>query len=85
MQEQKTHATIERNPFESGDYEEWKVTISHKTILDDDLNKKVVVTAIDKTGEKPIRTTRIESRHADALNAQVENRRTYYYLKSDKN
>jgi hypothetical protein len=61
-------------------YELWNVDVKYKSYQDEDF--RVHRTAeFTKKGDKPVRVTHIEQRHAETLNAQSENSKQRLYLK----
>jgi hypothetical protein len=69
------------------DYELWPVTVTYKKVMDENLNPVTVVDEIKKKGSEPLRTTRIEPRHAATLNEPVNdpsNPNKQYYFEKGK-
>jgi hypothetical protein len=67
------------------DYELWAVDVTYKKEFDENMNVIQVVDEIKKKGYGPLRTTRIEPRHAATLNEPVNDpsnpNKQYYFLK----
>lgn len=61
-------------------YECWKAKPVYKfSISEETGEKEKKLEKVEKIGEKPISTHSMEERHADILNAQVDNSGVYYF------
>lgn len=69
-------------PGISQEFECWNVDIKVTKPIDPETGEHERKVTITKKGTDPARVTIIDQKHADVLNAQVENTKQYFYPKS---
>jgi hypothetical protein len=73
---------VELDPNRTQPFELWDISVDFKKEQNPETFEVETIPVITKKGDKPVRITHIEQRHADILNSQAQNSKQYYYPKS---
>jgi hypothetical protein len=82
LEQELNEVPQELDPNRTQPFELWDIRVDYKREQNPDTFEIETKPVITKKGDKPVRVTHIEQRHADILNAQAENSKQYYFPKS---